>query len=141
MAYIVQRNNQFYVVDYDGVDPRTGKERRRWHPVGRSRDDAEAIATRLGEDREAAQIRSTGSMTVEALLTEHWLPRRQRELRPSTARRYEWFIANYIVPAIGHHRLNNLRSEHLDGLYRHLPDHGGNHHAPLATKTVYASTS
>ena len=47
MAYIIERNNRFYVVAYDGIDPLTGPERRRWHPAGRSRADAEAIATTL----------------------------------------------------------------------------------------------
>lgn len=137
MAYIIQRNSHFYVVDYDGVDPRTGKERRRWHPAGRSREDAEAIAARLKHDRDAAQARSAGSLTVEAFLTDDCLPRRRRELRPSTVRRYEWFIANYIAPAIGRHRLNNLRVEHLDRLYRDLLDRGGANQSPLSAKTVY----
>lgn len=74
MAYIVQRNNQFYVVAYNGVDPHTGKERRRWHPAGRSREDAEAIATRLGADRDTAQARAIGSVTVETFLIDDWLP-------------------------------------------------------------------
>lgn len=47
MAYIVQRKDRFYVVDYDGIDPLTGRERRRWHPAGRNRSDAEAIAATL----------------------------------------------------------------------------------------------
>ena len=137
MAYIIQRNNHFYVVEYDGIDPRTGRERRRWHPAGRSRDDAEAIAARLEHDRDAARVRTTGSVTVETFLTDEWLPRRRRELRPSTARRYEWFVANYIAPTIGHHQLNNLRPEHLDRTYRDLLDHGGTNQTPLASKTVY----
>jgi hypothetical protein len=44
MAYIVTKQNRFYVVTYDGINPTTGKEQRRWHLVGESRDDAEAIA-------------------------------------------------------------------------------------------------
>ena len=47
MTYIVQRNHHFYVVAYDGVDPVTGRERRRWHPAGRSRSDAETLAATL----------------------------------------------------------------------------------------------
>jgi hypothetical protein len=39
MAYIVQRKDRFYVVDYDGTDPATGRERRRWHPAGHCRSD------------------------------------------------------------------------------------------------------
>ena len=49
MAYIVTRNNRFYVVSYDGIDPTTGKERRRWQLAGTSRADAEAIAESLTE--------------------------------------------------------------------------------------------
>jgi hypothetical protein len=29
MAYIIERKDRFYVVAYDGLDPLTGKERRR----------------------------------------------------------------------------------------------------------------
>lgn len=47
MAYIIERNHRFYVVAYDGIDLLTGRERRRWHPAGRSRADAEAIAATL----------------------------------------------------------------------------------------------
>jgi hypothetical protein len=93
MAYIISRNNRFYVVAYDGNDPRTGKERRRWHPAGRSRADAEAIAVRLSAERHGARERPTSALTVERFLLEVWLPRRRRELRPSTARRYQWYIA------------------------------------------------
>ncbi len=43
MSYIVQRKDRFYVVAYNGLDPLTGKERRRWHPVGHDRADAEQL--------------------------------------------------------------------------------------------------
>ena len=35
MSYIVHRNQSFYVVAYNGLDPITGTERRRWHPPAR----------------------------------------------------------------------------------------------------------
>jgi hypothetical protein len=44
MTYSVQRKDRFYVVAYDGLDPLTGKERRRWQPVGHNRDEAELVA-------------------------------------------------------------------------------------------------
>ena len=50
MAYIVQRKDRFYVVAYDGIDSVSGRERRRWHPAGHSRADAEAIEARLAKD-------------------------------------------------------------------------------------------
>jgi len=51
MADIVQRRDRFYVVAYDGLDPLTGRERRRWHPAGKNREAAERIAARLDLDR------------------------------------------------------------------------------------------
>ena len=137
MAYIIQRNSQFYVVAYDGIDPRTNKERRLWHPAGRSRADAEAIAERLTAARDGARERTTSALTVREFLLEQWMPRRHRELRPSTAKRYEWMIDNYIAPAIGSHRLSALRAEHLDRLYVELLDHGGAEGRRLSPKTVY----
>ncbi|MGI9016751.1 MAG: hypothetical protein ACR2HR_06545 [Euzebya sp.] len=33
MTYIVNRRDRFYVVAYDGIDPISGRQRRRWHPA------------------------------------------------------------------------------------------------------------
>jgi len=59
MTYIVQRKSRFYVVAYDGIDPITGREHRRWHPAGHSRTDAEAIATNLDLELAAADTSTT----------------------------------------------------------------------------------
>jgi hypothetical protein len=46
--------NRFNVVAYDGLDRLTGKERRGWHPVGRDRDEAAAMAAHFASERVAA---------------------------------------------------------------------------------------
>ena len=61
MAYIIERNNRFYVIAYDGIDPISGRERRRWYPAGRSRADAEAIATTLAAEAGLGIIRPTSA--------------------------------------------------------------------------------
>ena len=99
MAYIVNRNDHFYVVAYDGVDPITGRERRRWHPAGRSRADAETIAASLTV-RSALTAPGT-SITTRDFLAEQWMPRRSALLRPTTAHRYAWMVEHYICPRIG----------------------------------------
>jgi hypothetical protein len=53
MTYIVERNTRFYVVAYDGLDPLTGRERRRWIPIGHDRTDAEAVAAQLDSEHDA----------------------------------------------------------------------------------------
>lgn len=39
-GYVVQKGSRFYAVIYEGVDPLTGRERRRWYPAGESRQEA-----------------------------------------------------------------------------------------------------
>jgi hypothetical protein len=83
MAYIIERNERFYVVAYDGTDVRTGRERRHWHPAGRCRADAEAIAAHLTSARRGERERTTSALTVEGFLLDTWMPRGRRELRLS----------------------------------------------------------
>jgi hypothetical protein len=33
MAYVVRRRDRWYAVAYEGIDPVTGRARRRWHPA------------------------------------------------------------------------------------------------------------
>ncbi len=135
MAYIVNRNDHFYVVAYDGVDPITGRERRRWHPAGRSHADAETIAASLTV-RSALTAPGT-SITTRDFLAEQWMPRRSALLRPTTAHRYAWMVEHYICPRIGAVPLRRLRVDHLDELYADLLTRGGHTGAALAPKTVY----
>ena len=36
-GYVVERAGRFYVVIYEGRDPVSGRERRRWHAAGTDR--------------------------------------------------------------------------------------------------------
>ena len=40
------------------------------------------------------------------------------KVRPSTLATYRGYVANRIVPALGHHRLDALQPEHLEAFYR-----------------------
>jgi len=136
MTYIVQRQERFYVVDYDGLDPLTGKERRRWHPAGHDRADAEAVAARLDRDRCGIPPAIGGPITVAAFLRDTWIPQKRRQVRSTTAYRYAWFVEHYIVPAIGDVPLRRLRVDHLEALYLRLATNGGHRGQALAAKTV-----
>lgn len=136
MAYIVQRKDRFYVVAYDGVDPLTGRERRRWHPFGHDRAAAEACAARFDRDLAAPPPAKGGPITLGAFLTETWMPQKRRHARATTAYRYAWFIERYIKPAIGDIPLRRLRADHLDSLYEELAKSGGREGNGLAPKTI-----
>ena len=125
MTYIVERNTRFYVVAYDGLDPLTGRERRRWIPIGHDRGDAEAVVARLDNEPNVGPAPSRGTVTVGEFLTRTWMPNKRRHVRATTAYRYAWFIERYINPAIGDIPMRRLRADHLDDLYEHLATSGG----------------
>lgn len=125
MTYIVQRQDRFYVVTYDGLDPLTGRERRRWHPAGNDRGDADALAARLDRDAASAPPKLGGSITLAEFLRDTWLPQKRRQVRDTTAYRYSWFVDRYIGPASGDAPLRRLRVDHLDTLYVDLSTTGG----------------
>ena len=49
-GYVAKRRGRFYAVIYEGLDPVTGRERRRWHPAGTDRAEAERLAARLAAE-------------------------------------------------------------------------------------------
>ena len=85
MTYIVQRKDRFYVVAYDGLDPLTGKERRRWHPVGHDRGDAELAAARIDRDNAGAAPARGGPVDLGQFLTDTWLPLKRRHVDGMTS--------------------------------------------------------
>lgn len=51
-GYVARKRDRYYAVIYEGLDPVTGRERRRWHPAGCDRLEAERLAERLaGESK------------------------------------------------------------------------------------------
>lgn len=133
-GYVARKGTRWYAVIYEGIDPITGKERRRWHPAGADRVAAERLAARLARDLEGRndQVRS---LTFGAFVTSRWLPGKRLVLAASTYD-YRRNVDNHIVPALGRIGLRRLRPHHLETLYDRLlrPRDG---QAPLAPKTVY----
>ena len=72
-GYVAQRRGRFYAVIYEGRDPVTGKEIRRWHPAGTDRAEAEKLATKLAAAK-AKRVGAVRSLTFGAYLTSQWLP-------------------------------------------------------------------
>jgi len=131
MGYVTNRDGRWYAVSYEGLDPLTGRDRRRWHRVG-----DEAAARALADTLPSARPTSPRGITVSRYLRTRWLPARQDRLRPTTAFRYEQMIDRYVLPHIGRVPLRSLTIRHLEDLYAHLRRTGGHDSRPLAPKTV-----
>ena len=74
-----QRGRRYYAVIYEGRDPLSGRERRRWHAAGSDRAGAEELARRLAEGH-AGDRPPRGSLTVAVYLTQRWLPSKRLAL-------------------------------------------------------------
>lgn len=114
----------------------TGRERRRWHPVGHDRAEAEQLAARLERERDAAPAVPTGPLTFGEYLANTWIPHKRRQVRATIAYRYAWFVDRYINPAVGDIPLRRLRADHLDALYDTLAATGGTEGSGRAPKTI-----
>ena len=85
-GHVARKGNRWYAVIYEGTDPVTGKEVRRWHPAGSCREDAERLAARLASELEGRNDEVRG-MTFGAFLTSRWLPGQATRARGEHLRR------------------------------------------------------
>src|SRR3954471_21985064 len=105
-----------------GEKPRGGLARR--HVTGGSRGVVADKVRELERKRDSGTVTETSTPTVAAWL-EHWLTNiAPRRVRQRTVESYEWSVRKHLIPAIGRHRLDRLRPEHLDQLYMQLLDAG-----------------
>src|SRR3546814_17535019 len=108
-GYIAQRRSRFYVVIYEGRDPVTGKEQRRWHPAGTNRAEAERLMRKLAAT-ETRRVEAVRSSTFGAYLTTQWLPAKKLYLAPSPYPGYERNVTRHLPPAPGRTGLPPLRN-------------------------------
>jgi integrase len=110
----------WFAVAYRGLDPVTGRDRRRWIAAS-DREDAEQIAADLPPVQRPA---TSGGITVGRYLRRRWLPAKKPALRPTTWFRYHKMTELYICPKLESVPLTSLATRHLEGLYTHLLHHG-----------------
>lgn len=116
-GHVAKKGNNYYAVVYEGIDPATGKERRRWHAAGARRIDAERLVSDLVKRRHNGKATTTDRSTLGTYLAERWLPLQETRLRPRTHHSYASVVSLHITPRIGRIRLDKLQPDDLDGLY------------------------
>jgi hypothetical protein len=118
-GYVVAKGDRFYAVIYEGIDPITGRERRRWHPAGTDRDEAERLA--IVRAAEANQNAKGAGLSVGRYLLHTWLPAKRINLRPSTWHGYARNVELHIVPRVGRIPLRRLRAHQSRRSVRRSP--------------------
>lgn len=133
-GYVARKGNRWYAVIYEGLDPVTGREVRRWHAAGPDKGSAEKLARRLARELKGPDDRGRG-LTFGAFLTQTWLPAKRIEPRPTTWHGYKRIVHRHALPLLGSIQMRRLRPEQLEELYESKlrPTDG---QRPLAPKTV-----
>lgn len=117
---IQKKGNKYYAVVYDGIDPGTGRKRRRWVPAGTRRADAERVLADLIRRKYDGEPVPTEKLTLAEYLVERWLPIQKSRLRASTYDSYRRNIELHVIPALGRRPLEKLTAEDLDLFYAAL---------------------
>lgn len=144
-GYVTKKGKKYYVVIYDGIDPATGKEKRRWVAAGSRRDDADKLVTELTKRSHRGETVVSEKLTLGQYLTTRWLPVQQSRLRASTYDSYRRNIDLHVIPALGGRLLDRLTAEDIDLFYASLLREGRKKKSPgekgdargLAPKTVH----
>ena len=144
-GYVTKKGKKYYVVIYDGIDPATGKEKRRWVAAGNRRDDADKLVTELTKRSHRGETVVSEKLTLGQYLTTRWLPVQESRLRASTYDSYRRNIDLHVIPALGERLLDRLTAEDIDLFYASLLKEGRKKKSPgekvdakgLAPKTVH----
>lgn len=117
---VAKKGKKWYAVVYDGPDPLTGKDRRRWVAAGTRKGDAEKLLAELIQRKYEGETVVNERVTLGEYLVHRWLPIQATRVRPST---YDSYVRNtrlHVEPALGRRRLEKLTVEDLDLFYARL---------------------
>jgi integrase len=110
----------------------TGRRRQKTSTHDTKRD-AQAWLAKVTQELRAGELYDT-KLTVAEYLT-GWLQGRQ-SLRPSTRQAYETHLVQHVLPELGHLRLLDLRSHHIEEMYRQITDANPRRERPIGPTTM-----
>src|SRR5215469_8677217 len=116
-------------------DPATGVSRPKWVGGLETEDHAKAARDEARVRARRGEYVNRSPSTVAKYLSE-WVEAHASTVKPKTLAGYRNDIDHYIVPHIGHMRLQALRPAVISKLYRDLTEHGGRDGQPLSATTV-----
>jgi integrase len=135
-GHVARKGQRFYAVVDLGRDELSGKRRRRWSRGFETQAEADAELVRLLHTLDQGDSIDRTKLTVERYLLDRWLPIAEGRLAPTTQKEYRLTATAYIVPHIGHLRLDRVEATTIDRLYVKLRREGGRNGQPLSAKTI-----
>jgi integrase len=131
---IIKRGSIYYYVIRE-LDPKTGKRKPRWVKGAATRAATVALRDQARHSVNSGTYVAPQDLTVATWL-DRWMYAHAIELKPSTVKTYRDKIRLYLVPAIGHERIQSLSPSRLSIVWRDLHQHGGKGGKPVSPRTV-----
>jgi len=131
---IIKRGSGYSYVVRE-LDPATGTRKPRWISGFPTRAAAKRARDEARHSVHSGTYVAPQDLTV-AVWLERWMEAHAVELKPSTVKTYNDKIRLYLVPAIGHERLQSLSPSRLSVVWRDLHQHGGKGGKPVSPRTV-----
>ena len=119
----VHKRGSTWTVVHDEPSP-DGKRRQRSKGGFDTPRDATRYLTDALARIDGSTYASPSKLVLAEYLTDEWLPAVEGTLRPLSVTRYRAVVRLYVVPHIGHVRLQALSAGHLNGLYSQLEQDG-----------------
>lgn len=131
---IIRRGQSYsYVVRVR--DQETGKTKPEWHGGYRTVQEAKQARDEARAAAGQGTFVPRKNVTVGQWLND-WLEVHRSELKPATAHSYRAKIDSYLVPTIGHSKLQDLSPMGLSKVFGQLEKCGGKNGGPLSARTV-----
>lgn len=114
-----------------------GKRRQKWHSVKGTRKEAEKKLAELVKSLHDGDYVEPARMDVAEYLRRWLADYAAPNVSPKSFERYEQIVLKNLIPALGHHRLADLRPLHIQSLYsRALKDGRQDGGGGLSPQTV-----
>jgi integrase len=118
-GHISKKGGRYYVVLELGVDPATGKRRRKWHSgYKRKKDATDALHELVTDVRKGAYVEPTKETFGEYLA--RWLPTIRSTVRPNTYESYRGAVEGHLIPGLGTVALRQLDRTAFSTFYDEL---------------------
>jgi integrase len=121
---VYRRGKRWTYVFEAGVDPATGKRRRRHDSGFKTKREAEE-AKRQAMKAFDSGITAPGEVPTLGAYVAEWLAGRRSSLRQSTWASYEDVLEGRVVPRLGALRVDRVTGKHIADMLVELKEHGG----------------
>jgi integrase len=147
-SYTTKAGSRLWRIRYDRpADPHTGARRQTTRRGFASKREADRALRDALAEVEGGTYVERDTRTLASFLTDEWLPSRKPrgttagrgsrgQLGASTWQAYADYVAAYLVPTIGGHRLQSLTATHVNQAYDQLETSGRRDGRGLSSKTM-----